>query len=142
MQKPTKNWWVPRKGLFSFLFFSWMALLSVLSLMPMEDFDLGGVVIPYLDKWVHLGFYFTAMLLGVFFLWERYRHRMKKKPSVIWMGTCLLIYGMIIELLQEQMDMDRSAELTDMAANVVGIGLGGWLALVLLGNRESLNWPD
>jgi VanZ family protein len=133
---------VPRKVLFSFLFFFWMILLSVLSLMPMEDFDLGGPEIPYLDKWVHMGFYFTAMLLGVFFLWERFRHRMKKKPSMIWMGTGLLIYGIIIELLQERMGMDRSAELTDLAANIVGIGLGGWMASFLLRKQESLNWPD
>ena len=64
-----------------------MILLTVLSLMPMDDFDLGGPEIPYMDKWIHMGFYFTAMLLGVFFLWERSRHRMKKKPSMIWMGA-------------------------------------------------------
>lgn len=108
----------------------------------MDNFDLGGPEIPYMDKWVHMGFYLIAMLLGVFFLWERYRHRMKKKPSIIWAGVGLLIYGMIIELLQERMGMDRSAELADLAANIVGIGLGGWLASVLLRKQESLNWPD
>ena len=124
------------------MFFFWMILLTVLSLMPMDDFDLGGPEIPYMDKWVHMGFYLIAMLLGVFFLWERYRHRMKKKPSMIWAGVGPLIYGMIIELLQERMGMDRSAELADLAANIVGIGLGGWLASVLLRKQESLNWPD
>jgi VanZ family protein len=119
-----------------------MILLTVLSLMPMDDFDLGGPEIPYMDKWIHMGFYFTAMLLGVFFLWERSRHRMKKKPSMIWMGAGLFIYGIIIELLQERMGMDRSAELADLAANTVGIGLGGWIASVLLRKQESLNWPD
>ena len=55
---------MPKSGLFSFLFFFWMALLSLLSLMPMDDLDLGGPQIPYMDKWVHMGFYFVAMLLG------------------------------------------------------------------------------
>ena len=119
-----------------------MALLSVLSLMPMDNFDLGGPEIPYMDKWVHLGFYLVAMLLGVFFLWERFRDRLKKKPSILGMGAALLIYGMIIELLQERMGMDRSAELADLGANIAGIGLGAWLALVLLRKQESLNWPD
>jgi VanZ family protein len=138
----TKKWWVPRRGLFAFLFFFWMALLSVLSLMPMDDLDLGGPEIHYMDKWVHMGFYFTAMLLGTFFLWERFRHRMKKRPAMLWMGIALALYGMIIELLQDRMGLDRSAELADLAANLVGISLGGWLVLVLMRRRESLNWPD
>lgn len=142
MRMPTRKWWVAKSSLFSLLFFFWMALLSLLSLMPMDDLDLGGPEIPYMDKWVHLGFYFIAMLLGSFFLWEQFRHRWKKKPSMLWMGGALVIYGMIIELLQEGMGLDRSAEWTDLAANIVGISLGGWLAWVLLGKRESLNWPD
>ena len=139
---PTKKWWVPKSGLFSFLFFLWMAVLSLLSLMPMDGLDLGGPEIPYMDKWVHMGFYFIAMLLGSFFLWERYHHRLKKKPSLLWMGIALTVYGMIIELLQEGMKLDRSAEWTDLAANVVGISLGGWFALVLMSKQESLNWPE
>ncbi|MEJ2585491.1 MAG: VanZ family protein, partial [Robiginitalea sp.] len=108
----------------------------------MDDLDLGGPEIPYMDKWVHMGFYFTAMLLGTFFLWERFRHRMKKRPAMLWMGIALALYGMIIELLQDRMGLDRSAELADLAANLVGISLGGWLVLVLMRRRESLNWPD
>ena len=131
MQMPTRKWWVPKSGLFSFLFFFWMALLSLLSLMPMDDLDLGGPHIPYMDKWVHLGFYFVAMLLGSFFLWERFRQRFRKGPSMLWMGVALVVYGMIIELLQEGMGLDRSAEWTDLAANVVGICLGAWLVRVL-----------
>ena len=119
-----------------------MALLSLLSLMPMGDLDLGGAEIPYMDKWVHMGFYLIGMLLGSFFLWERFRHRFKSKPSLLWMGVSLAVYGMIIELLQGGMGLDRSAEWTDLAANVVGIGLGGWLARVLIRKRESLNWPE
>lgn len=142
MQMPTRKWWVPKSGLFSFLFIFWMALLSLLSLMPMDDLDLGGPQIPYMDKWVHMGFYFVAMLLGSFFLWERFRHRLRKGPSMRWMGVALAVYGMIIELLQEGMGLDRSAEWTDLAANVVGICLGAWLVWVLTSKQESLNWPE
>lgn len=119
-----------------------MVLLSLLSLLPMDDLDLGGPEIPYLDKWVHMGFYFIAMLLGSLFLWERFRNRWKKKPALLWMGGALVGYGMIIELLQGAMGLDRSAEWMDLLANVVGIGLGGWLAWVLISREESLNWPD
>ena len=133
---------MPKSGLFSFLFIFWMALLSLLSLMPMDDLDLGGPQIPYMDKWVHMGFYFVAMLLGSFFLWERFRHRLRKGPSMRWMGVALAVYGMIIERLQEGMGLDRSAEWTDLAANVVGICLGAWLVWVLTSKQESLNWPE
>ena len=61
---------------------------------------------------------------------------------MLWMGAALAVYGMIIELLQDRMGLDRSAEWTDLAANVIGISLGGWLAWVLIGKQESLNWPD
>ncbi len=118
-----------------------MVLLSLLSLLPMDDLDLVGPKIPYMDKWVHLGFYFIAMLLGSLFLWERFRTRWKKKPALLRMGAALVGYGMIIELLQGAMGLDRSAEWMDLLANVAGIGLGGWLASVLINREESLNWP-
>lgn len=142
MPMPTRKWWGPKRGFFTFLFFSWMVLLSLLSLIPMDDLDLGGPEIPFMDKWVHMGFYLIAMTLGSLFLWERFRHRFKRKPSMVRLGIVLVVYGMIIELLQEGMGLGRSAEWTDLASNVVGISLGSLLAWVLISKQESLNWPD
>ena len=133
---------MPKKAGFTFFFFFWMAAISVLSLAPMDDIDLGGPEIPFMDKWVHMGFYLIAMVLGALFAWERFRHGIRKKTALLWMAAALVIYGMIIEVLQGSMGMDRSAEWGDLAANILGIGLGGWLAAVLFRKRESLNWPD
>jgi uncharacterized membrane protein len=123
---------VGSKKLFSFLFFSWITLLTVLSLIPADNLDMDGPDIPFLDKWIHLGFYLIAMVLGVLFLWERFRPRAIKRSSFYWLGLGLAVYGMIIEVLQGIGGQQRSAELWDLAANIVGIGLGAFISLLIL----------
>ena len=129
-------------GLFSISFFLWMALLSILSLVSMDDIDIQAPQIPYLDKMLHMGFYFVAMVLGSLFLWERFRRRRKSGPSLLWMALGLLIYGMIIEVLQGAGGNARTAELGDLAANAAGIGLAGLISSRIFKKANALNWPD
>jgi len=133
---------VPSKRLFSFLFFAWMALLTILSLVPADNLDMDGPDIPYLDKWAHLGFYLIAMVLGALFLMEQHRPgKVRKRPLMV-LGILLVGYGMIIEFLQGISGQQRSAEWWDLAANIMGIILGGWVSLFILRRTGALNWPD
>ncbi len=130
------------KRLFGFLFISWLVLLTVLSLMPADDLDLDGPNIPYLDKWAHFGFYAIATVLGALFLWERKRPDEVRGTNLLLLGVLLAGYGMIIEVLQGIGGQDRSAELLDLGANILGIVSGGWFSRFVLRKAGALNWPD
>lgn len=119
-----------------------MVLVGILSLMPLDDIDLGGPDIPYFDKWVHMSFYLLGMVLGSLFLRERYRNKIKRFPSLIWMGALLFFYGMIIEAFQGMSGFNRNAEWWDLAANGLGILLGGVFAVFLFRKKQSLKWRD
>ena len=129
-------------GLFSILFLLWMALLTVLSLVSMKNMEIRGPEIPFADKVAHMGFYLVAMLLGSLFLWERFGGKREKKPALFRMGLFLLVYGMVIEVLQWLGGNDRSAEWGDLLANLLGIGFGGWISLLIFRKVTALNWPD
>jgi len=90
----------------------------------------------------HLGFYLIAMLLGSLFAWERFRNYRERRPSIVGVGVLLVIYGMIIEVLQGTGGNERSAEWGDLLANILGIGIGGWISLLVFRKVRALNWPD
>ena len=115
-----------------------MVLLTILSLMPAENLDMDGPDIPYLDKWAHMGFYGIAMVLGVLFLWELKRPLILRKSALFRLAISLAVYGMIIEVLQGIGGQQRSAEWWDLAANTLGICLGGWFSLLILKKAGSL----
>lgn len=142
MPKPTRSLSVRSNALFTISFFFWIALLTLLSLISMEDMEIRGPEVPYLDKVLHMGFYLTAMVLGSLFLWERFRWRLKMGPSLLWMGAALAAYGMVIEVLQGMGGNARSAEWGDLAANILGIGLGGLFSRIVFRKVTALNWPD
>jgi VanZ family protein len=133
---------VPRKGFFALTFFLWAFAVGLLSLLPLHDMGLEGPEIPYLDKWVHLGFYGVGMVLGSLFLWENYRHTRRRLPSLLRMGAFLFFYGMVIEVFQAAMDFQRSAEGWDLGANTLGIFLGGVIMTSLFRRSNTFNWRE
>lgn len=142
MPTPTRSWWVPRKGVFALAFFLWAVAVGLLSLLPLGDMGLQGPQIPYFDKWVHLGFYGAGMVLGSFFLWERYRGRGRRLPSLLILGAFLFLYGMVIEVLQGAMGFRRSAEAWDLVANTLGIFLGGVIMTFVFRRSGTFNWGE
>lgn len=129
-------------GLFGILFFLWMALLTFLSLVSMDNIGVKGPEIPYLDKVLHFSFYLIAMLLGSLFARERSSSFSGKMAALVRIGLLLVLYGMIIEVLQGTGSNERSAEWGDLAANILGIAAGGWISLLAFRKVRALNWPD
>jgi VanZ family protein len=105
----------------------WIALSLVLlaavvwaSLQP----NLGPPVPSGLDKVEHLAAY---TLLSVWFTGLVARGR-------YWaVAAGLLALGFLIEVLQWRMNLGRSAEMLDMLANTLGVGVGITLALLATG---------
>ena len=131
-----------RDNRYSFLFFTWMATLTALSLLPSDSMDIRVPPVPHLDKWAHFIFYAVAMTLGTLFLRERFRKGSRAGTALMTMGGALLVYGMVIEVLQSTGDGGRSAEWWDIGANILGIGCGAVLSLLLIRKVQAFNWGD
>lgn len=85
---------------------------------PSTDFD----DVPGIDKLVHTGMYFV---MASFLWWEFYKGQKNTHAPIwhAWVGAflCPLLYGGIVELLQEYCTKHRGGEWLDFAANSAGV---------------------
>ncbi len=100
----------------------WLLIISVLFFLPGSALPNDGLFgIPHFDKYVHFGFF--ALLV---FLWRFYFH-----PSVRFTYLLLLLafgYGLGVELIQHYLIVNRSFDLGDVLADMLGTiaGLTFW----------------
>lgn len=116
---------MPKKAIFSVLFVSWVVLITCLSLIDLSPRD-DGLEIPYLDKLVHFTFYLVFVLLGCL-AFNLNENKIKLTKGLLILIICAVLYGLIIEALQDVLPVDRSAELLDILANTIGALVGGLL---------------
>ena len=95
-------------------------LVTFLSFFKPPSTDLDNV--PGIDKLVHTGMYFV---MASFLWWEFYKGQ-KNTHAPIWHACvgaflCPLLYGGIVELLQEYCTEHRGGEWLDFAANSAGV---------------------
>lgn len=76
-----------------------------------------------IDKIVHIFFFFVLVLLWQLALFKRNVDVIPKK-IIFWILGAVLVYGIIIEVLQEQMTRSRTADPFDVLADLVGAILG------------------
>lgn len=75
------------------------------------------------DKLVHILLYFVLVNLWMVYLYVRNDYQFKKS----WMPILLLsilLYGIIVEIFQGLFTISRSADIMDVAANLLGTLLG------------------
>jgi VanZ family protein len=107
--------------------YNWLVLVWALFIMALCGMP--GKDIPHFswlealsfDKWVHAGIFFVLTILGIRGLKRQHTFQAIRNTSawitVIW---CIL-YGGVLELLQEVVFEDRSADLYDFIANTFGV---------------------
>ncbi len=95
-------------------------LVTFLSFFKPPSTDLDNV--PGIDKLVHTGMYFV---MASFLWWEFYKGQKNTHAPIwhAWVGAflCPLLYGGIVELLQEYCTEHRGGEWLDFAANSAGV---------------------
>lgn len=128
------------KTVYTLLFMGWMLFITVASLVRLDGLDTDGIRIPHADKLVHAVFYGGMVVFGVCMGFQY-----KPSPSIkskLWFWViAAVIYGMIIEVLQNQVFM-RDGDVFDALANTFGALLGA-LSLSFLFNRlPGLKWKD
>lgn len=112
---PTKNLLALKKIVF-YLAFGWTVLIAVLCLVSFNN--LPSIRVSSADKYVHVTFHFVFTLLWGFYF--RYRQNEIRIYTVIRIVAISLLYGIIIEFLQETLTKTRHADLLDVAANFSG----------------------
>ncbi|MFO7862416.1 MAG: VanZ family protein [Salinivirgaceae bacterium] len=103
----------------------YVLLISYLSLMPVSDMQSKWILFAHADKIVHFGFYFLFAIL----VFRALLAINKTSPGILVLLSFLIpvVYGGAIELAQEYLVTDRSAEFLDFFANVLGASLGAYL---------------
>ncbi|MGB5361417.1 MAG: VanZ family protein [Eudoraea sp.] len=127
---------------FTIGFICWILIITVLSLSSFEDIDTEGINIPHLDKLVHFFFYFVASILGVLLIRERTKGRLNLFRSIIFAALAVIIYGIVIEVIQNTFTQTRSGEFYDVLANSLGAFFGAGLIFKLFSGETQLKWKD
>ena len=123
-------------------FICWIVIITVLSLSSFEDVDTEGINIPHLDKLIHFFFYFVAAILGILLIRERTKGQFKLSRAIIITALSVIIYGIIIEVIQDTFTENRSGELYDVLANSLGAFFGAVFIIILFSGKTQLKWKD
>ena len=113
-----------KKHLYAFAFIGWMVFVTFSSLYSFEDEEIRNFNIPYGDKVVHFIFYFVAALLGSSFIVETKDKKSKRIKYLKILALSLIFFGIVIEVVQEEMTVNRSGDVFDALANSLGVILG------------------
>ena len=113
-----------KKHLYAYAFIGWMVFVTFSSLYSFEDAELSSVNIPYGDKVVHFIFYFVAAVLGSLFFIETKEVKSVLIKNLKILALLLIFFGIIIEVIQEAMTVNRSGDVFDALANSIGVILG------------------
>jgi len=117
----------------------WTVFVTVCCLVSMHNFDSVPVHDGYTDKYVHCTFYFVFTVLWYMFL--KTGTAVNTKKHRLWAFLLAVIYGIFIEGCQQFFTHDRSADITDVAANTTGAALAV-LVLWLLNKRKNNTIPN
>lgn len=123
-------------------FVAWMITITVLSLVSFEDDLAPDIEIPYPDKVVHFSFYFIAAVLGMLFIHAQNLQFLSARKRTLILLSGLLIYGIIIEVLQQNLTTYRSGEILDVLANSIGALLGTFLMWAIFSAKTGFKWKN
>ncbi len=108
----------------------WFIIANILFLMPGPDVP----SVPFLDKiyfdkWVHAGLFFGLTVLTAFPFMKVGR---ASKKLLIKISIAFAFYGVLIEVLQKYVAIERDFDVNDIIADAFGCAIGyvaaNWLA--------------
>lgn len=127
---------------FTICFICWIVIITFLSLYSFEDINTQKIRIPHLDKMVHFTFYFVAAILGSLLIRERTKGQLNISGSIIISVLAVIIYGIVIEVIQNTFTEYRSGDLYDVLANSLGAFFGAGIIFILFLGKTPLKWKD
>lgn len=138
----TKRLLVPKKPFFTIFFISWMVFITLFSLFYFPDDGIPFITIPHMDKMVHFMFYFGASISASLCVREQTRGSKGFKKVLSSTAILSIIYGIIIEVLQETLTTYRDGNVYDVIANTVGSLFGITVLWYLFSVKRRFNWKN
>jgi VanZ family protein len=80
----------------------------------------------WFDKWVHIGMFMVLVILWCRAVFKKEILPGKLKLLFLFVEFLAIVYGVVIEFVQQNWVKNRSFDLGDIAADVVGAALG-WI---------------
>lgn len=99
----------------------WLTIVSLINLNNVPS--LGS---SFDDKIYHLMAY-----LVLAFLWITYFKLFQKKEIALIVFICMILFGVVLELIQHQLNPNRTYDSYDLIANCLGVIIGTLIALRL-----------
>lgn len=107
----------------------WNVIILIMCLVNLSNInEVKKISIPNLDKVVHFMFYTTSAFL---WCWALLNKKTKThKLNLILIVLSLVLFGLVIEFLQDVMPNQRSFEWLDVLCNTLGVLFGTALYLI------------
>jgi VanZ family protein len=100
----------------------WAFFIAFLCGMPGKDIPkISWLEWISFDKWVHAGMFFVLNFLFLKSYLKQKQSRENLQNSILYFAIACILYGGILELLQGLIFIDRSADMSDFAANSFGV---------------------
>jgi len=113
----------------------YFVLITIAFLSPVKSSLNINFVVP-IDKTIHCLIYLVLM-----FIWNNYfyfsNNEVVVKKIVVIVLVLSLVYGIIIEIIQEQFVQNRGADVFDILANMIGAILGIFIFLTFKNRIKS-----
>ncbi|HLW63581.1 MAG TPA: VanZ family protein [Flavobacterium sp.] len=101
----------------------WNAVILVFCLVNLSNIDeVQKIAFPHIDKIVHFIFYATASFLWSWALLNKNSNHYKLNQALVIIG--LILFGLMVEFLQDILPTKRSFEWLDVASNTAGVLVG------------------
>ncbi|GHC42173.1 hypothetical protein GCM10008083_00240 [Ulvibacter litoralis] len=90
--------------------------------MPTQDLPKSNV--EWADKIIHITIHTVLSLLWLLYFYVHDKKGTNFRKQIIWVLTFCVVYGIIIEILQQVFTASRTADILDVCANAIGTFLG------------------
>jgi VanZ family protein len=129
---------VGKNLIYKVLFISWMMFVTFFSLFSFSDLDTSRFDIPHMDKAVHFTFYFVMVLLA-FLASIKKELQVNGMLKLLWYIVLFaIVYGIIIEVIQNVATDNRHGDPLDVLANSTGAIVGMLVIRFLFFRKPSL----
>ena len=122
----TKNLLVLKKTIYGFAF-GWTVLIAFLCLAKLNDLPSFGDSL--MDKYVHFTFHFVFIALWGIYSWFKQNEIVLSK--IVNVTIISLVYGILIELMQEYLTTTRHADVFDVVANFLGAATASLVFVII-----------
>mgnify|MGYP003650224507 FL=1 len=103
-----------------------IAIVYTIALVIASLINLNGV--PSLGSSFDDKIYHFIAYLGLGFLWITYLKPKKKKRNLVIVFLCLILFGVVLEVMQHKLNPNRTYDTYDLIANCLGVILGTLIA--------------